>query len=292
MHPLAALLFSIVLITGVQAGLSKEVVFKGQTQFDALLETARAENWRQLPIGERTGRVGLALVGTPYKSHTLEIDDHIEAPSVNFLGLDCWTFFEISLAFARMLELPAHEQTPDGLLRMIELDRYRNGKCTGSYLSRLHYLEDWIQDNQRRGLLEDITRDLGGAKKMNHVACEMTHGWKQYRYLTANPGLLPELARQEQRISELTVYYIPKAKVPKIEPKLRTGDIISVCSADGNYLGTSHVGLAFRDQAGALRFMHASAPKNYGRVIVDSRLSTYLNKFRSHKGIFVARPLK
>jgi hypothetical protein len=38
--------------------------------------------------------------------------------------------------------------------------------------------------------------------------------------------------------------------------------------------------------------MHASHPRNAGKVIVDSRLSTYLNRFRTTAGIMVARPLK
>src|ERR1043166_2798673 len=80
-----------------------DTVFKGRDRFDALVHRAEAENWCTLPIGERTATVGRALCGTPYKSFTLEIDDRVEAPSVNLTGLDCWTFFETSLALARML---------------------------------------------------------------------------------------------------------------------------------------------------------------------------------------------
>lgn len=274
------------------AALPLSVVFQGKTKFEALLKRAEAEQWEKLPIGERVGTVGHALVGTPYKSHTLEIDDQIEAPSVNFNGLDCWTFFETSLAFARLLDLPPEKRTPEEMLRFIELDRYRDGKCTGNYLSRLHYLEDWIFDNAQRGLVKDVTRELGGAKRMNHVAREMTAGWRQYRYLKANPKLLPQLAKQEERITELPVYYIPNSQVARIESKLQTGDIISICSADGPYLGTSHVGLAYRDNNGVLRFMHASSPQNHGKVVVDRRLSDYLKFYTTNRGMFVARPLK
>src|SRR6266496_5155843 len=78
-----------------------------------------------LPIGERTAAAGLALVGTRYKHFTLEIDNRIESPSVNFQGMDCWTFFEIALSFARMLNEPESNWTPERLLYYIELDRYR-----------------------------------------------------------------------------------------------------------------------------------------------------------------------
>ncbi|MEM6600950.1 MAG: N-acetylmuramoyl-L-alanine amidase-like domain-containing protein [Verrucomicrobiota bacterium] len=273
--------------------LSFSTVFKGTAQFDKLKKTAYANHWAELPIGKRTVAVGKALVGTPYESFTLEIDDHIEAPSVNLLGLDCWTFFEISLAFARMLDDPKEQHTPQRLLHYIELDRYRDGKCDGQYLSRLHYLEDWLWDNHQRQLVRDITKDLGGIRAPVR-AKEMTIGWKGYRYLRNNTELIPQLAKHEKRIEQLPTYYIPRQRVRQIEDKLQDGDIIGVFSKAANgKVSTSHVGLAYRDSAGVLRFMHATTQKDYGRqVAIDSRLSSYINRFSHQAGILVARPLR
>src|SRR3989454_12711586 len=78
-------------------------VFKGQDQFNRLVAKAKAENWKALSIGDRAAAVGKTLVGTRYKHFTLEIDNRGESPSVNFLGKDCWTFFETALRFRRML---------------------------------------------------------------------------------------------------------------------------------------------------------------------------------------------
>jgi hypothetical protein len=272
--------------------LSFGTVFKGRDQFDHLVQEARAQNWKSLPIGERTAAVGRAMVGTPYKSYTLEIDDRIEAPSANFYGMDCWTFFENALGFARMLHDPEDSWTPEQFLHYVELDRYRGGHCTGAYLSRLHYLEDWLADNDRRGLVDDLTRELGGVS-VNHAAHEMTYGWRHYRYLKANPRLLEPLGEMEARVSARPLYQIPKDKVARIEPKLKSGDIIGIISRDrpGLY-STSHVGLAYRTNDGVLHFMHASSPHNYGKVVVDARLSSYLARYRSDTGILVARPLK
>ncbi len=266
-------------------------VFKGQDQFNRLVAKAKSENWKSLPIGERTAAVGQALTGTRYQSYTLEIDDHVEAPSVTFKGLDCWTFFEVSLAFARMLDEPEADWTPETMLHYIELDRYRGGTCDGNYLSRLHYLEDWLYDNNRRGNVEDITRTLGGVS-VPHAAHEMTVGRRHYRYLVHNPSLLGPLGQMEASVSSRALYQIPKNRVARIEPKLKTGDIIGIVSHDGRLYSTSHVGLALRSNDGVLHFMHASAPYNYGHVVVDVRLSDYLNKYRSDSGILVARPLK
>ena len=267
-------------------------IFRGQDQFNRLVAKAKAGNWKALPIGERTAAVGQALVGTRYKHFTLEIDNRIESPSVNFQGMDCWTFFEIALGFARMLNQPESNWTPERLLYYVEMDRYRSGQCTGEYLSRLHYLEDWLYDNDRRGLVEDMTRQLGG-QSVPHSAREMSAGWRHYRYLAANRSLLGPLARMEANVSSRPLYEIPKSKVAGIEPKLRSGDVIGIISRDrSGVYSTAHVGLALRKSDGVLHFMHASSPSNYGRVIVDDELSKYLYRYRSDSGILVARPLR
>src|SRR5213596_3575764 len=278
----------------VQSPLPFSTVVKGQDQFNQLVSKAKAGNWSSLPIGERTAVVGQALTGTRYKHFTLEIDNRIESPSVNFQGMDCWTFFEIALSFARMLNEPESNWTPERLLHYIELDRYRGGECTGEYLSRLHYLEDWLYDNDRRGLVEDLTRSLGGAN-VPHSAREMTNGWRHYRYLVHNRSLLGPLARMEANVSSRSLYEIPKHRVAAIESRLRSGDIIGIVSRDGratSLRATSHVGLALRTADGTLHFMHASAPHNYGRVVIDTRLSSYLYRYSADTGILVARPLR
>ncbi|MDQ6654826.1 MAG: DUF1460 domain-containing protein [Verrucomicrobiota bacterium] len=287
----ASLLFCLVSSAVSAASLPFPTVFKGRDQFDRLVSEARTNNWPALPIGERTAAVGQAMVGTPYKSFTLEIDDRIESPSVNFGGQDCWTFFENALAFARMIEEPAENWTPERMLHYIELDRYRGGQCTGDYLSRLHYLEDWLADNDRRGLVKNLTRSLGGVS-VPHAAQEMTKGWKGYRYLRANRSLMGPLRQMENRVSQQKLLQIPKSRVAAIEPKLQSGDIIGIVAHDGRLFGTAHVGLALRTGDGVLHFMHASSPRNYGKVVIDSELSQYLYRYSSDTGILVARPTR
>ena len=286
---LIAFLFSIACL---RAELPMSVCFKGEERFYQLIEKLKphAEKLRQTSIGERTAYIGRWLVGTPYKGYTLEIDDRIEAPSVNMLGLDCWTFFETALGIARMVAEPVENWTPATLLKYIEKDRYWGGDCTGDYLSRLHYLEDWLRDNDRRGLVQDLTRSLGGTGVSNS-ATEMTNNWKSYRYMRNNPALRSGIAKLETRLRNTPLVMIPKSKVPSIESQIQSGDVIGIISRDGSAYGTSHVGLALRKD-GVLHFMHASAPRNYGKVVIDSRLSEYLNRFKTHAGILVARPLK
>lgn len=276
-----------------QAGglrLPLDTVFKGEDSFQQIVTKARAEKWRELPIGERVAAFAREFKGVPYTSFTLEIDDHIESPSANLVGLDCWTFFEISLGLARMIEAEKASYTPADLLAQIEFTRYRAGVCHGDYLDRIHYLAEWFFENEARGTCDDITRDLAGAQLMTGRQCrEMTVLWKSYRYLKNNPELRPLMAKSEAEVSALPVYYIPKSKVAAIEPKLQNGDVLGiVTNQQGGFC--SHVGLAIRTDDGVMRIMHASS--NYKRVVIDKSVSEYLNSFKYHAGIIVGRPLE
>ena len=269
--------------------LPMEVIFKGGEKFQRLVKQAQSENWAALPIGERTARVGKALLGTPYVNYTLEIHDHIESPSVNFQGLDCWTFYEVSVAFARMLRMNPGDYTPENLLSLVELERYRNGRCDGGYLSRMHFLEEVFADNETRGLSLNPTRDLGGEPLQREIR-EMTSAWKSYRYLRSNPALLPEMGRIQEKVSALPVHHIPKDQVASIEKYIHTGDIIAITCRDSSAY-TSHVGIAVR-KADGTHLMHATSRRDKGRkVVLDCRISDYLQRSDDHFGIVIYRPL-
>ena len=269
--------------------LPRSVTFKGETTYKEIVRKAKAGGWHRLPMGERLARFAKEMHGTAYKGFTLEIHDHVESPSVNLWGLDCWTFFEIAFGMARMVEGGKYSEDPGALLKQIEHTRYRGGECRGHYLDRLHYLAEWFHDNNRRKTINDITRAVGGAKRIYGRQCrEMTLLWKSYRYLRNNPSYLKPMGVIEKRVSALPVYYIPKAKVRSLESKLRNGDIVGIVT---KYQGgfCSHVGIIYRTGDGKARFMHAST--TYKKVVIDKTISGYLNSFSKHAGIMVARPL-
>jgi hypothetical protein len=286
---LAALLITFATGAPAKEQLPQKVTFKGKEKFDLLVNRAVKENWRALPMGERVAKFGYALRGTPYVGFTLEIDDHVESPSANFNGLDCWSFFEVSLGLARMIEVPKPAYTPSDLLAEIEWTRYRGGLCTGYYLDRIHYLAEWWYDNEARGNVARVTRDVGPTIPLVDRKCaEMTILWKSYRYLKNDRSMLPEMGRIEAREGSLPFRYIPKDKVKDAEKNIQTGDIIGIVTkASGGHC--SHVGLAYRTEDGVCHFLHAS--RNYKKVVVDKSISGYLNDFKLHAGIIVARPL-
>ena len=260
--------------------------FTGQTKFESIVRKAVAGQWATLPIGERMVKTAMELEGIPYTSYTLEIDDYIESPSVNFHGMDCWTFFEICLGFSRMLNIPKDTYHPKDLLDQIESTRYRHGKCHGNYLDRIHYLAEWYVDNEKRGNIVDLTKTFPHTRIYNRCE-EMSLLWQSYRYLKHSPQLRTQMAKQEERLTRMPVYMIPKHKVSSIESRMQDGDIIGIARADdGSYC--SHVGIIIKDNEGKSRFMHAS--RTHKKIIVDSSISEYLDRYKKHVGILIARP--
>ena len=264
-------------------------VFQGEEKFHAILAKAERENWRALPLGERTIRAAREMVGTPYVNYTLEVDDRIESPVANFKGMDCWTYYENALALARMLRFKPAPYQPQDLLHMVEIERYRDGICTGGYLSRMHHLEEVFHDNQRRGYATNITSRLPGAQRLQRQIREMTVQWKAYRYLRTNPSLVGPMGRIEAQVSNLPVYHVPKSKVREAEKYLQNGDICAItCTHPGGY--TSHVGLIVRLKDRAY-FTHATSDREKGRmVVIDCPITDYVTRGSKHAGIIICRP--
>ena len=264
-------------------------VFKGESKFHALVAKAERGNWRSLPLGERTVRVAREMVGTPYVNYTLEVDDKTESPVVNLKAMDCWTYYENALGFARMLHHQPPPYKPAHLLHMIEIERYRNGVCTGCYLSRMHHLEEVFYDNQKRGYATNITPRLPGAVRVQREIREMTVQWKNYRYLSANPSLIEPMGQIESQVSRLPVYHLPKSKVRAAEAYLQNGDVCAIIT-HGPFGYTSHVGLIMRMNNRAY-FAHATSDRDKGRMtIIDRPITDYLNSTAKHAGIVVSRP--
>jgi hypothetical protein len=264
-------------------------VFQGESKFYAIIAKAERENWRALPIGQRTILVGRELVGTPYANYTLEVDDRTESPVANLKAMDCWTYYENALAIARMLRYKPGPYKPTDLLHMVEIERYRDGVCTGSYLSRMHHLEEVFANNQSRGYATNITSRIPGAVRLRREIHEMTVQWKNYRYLRSNPSLIKPMGKIEAQVSRLPVYHIPKSKVRAAENYLQNGDICAITSTDTSGY-TSHVGLIIRLKNRAY-FTHATSDRDKGRmVIIDRPITDYLNGSSGHAGIVICRP--
>jgi len=257
----------------------------GREVLERLLGLARERAWRTLPIGERIGAIGLALLHTPYVAATLEGGDGREACAVDLRGLDCVTFFEAALGFARMLKTGG--RTPRALLEQVRFTRYRGGRLSG-YASRLHYTSDWLADNASKGVVRLVTRELPGAARLEKRVNFMSTHPAAYPALAADPTLVRAIARIEDRISGRPLVYVPKDKIGEAQALLMTGDIVGfTTSLDG--LDCAHAGLCYRDEQGRVRLLHASTTAR--EVTLDDELTAYLARVPAHTGVMVARPL-
>jgi hypothetical protein len=260
--------------------------FTGKDILARLTKTAKENKWKQRPIAELIGKMGMELRGTPYTRSTLEINDQHEACTVNLRGLDCGTYCESALALARMIK--RGETAPGALLSQIALTRYRGGHLT-DYTSRLHYTIDWFWDNEQKGIVKMLTDLLSGAERLTKPIDFMSTHVEIYKQLQSNAAFIKKMADVEAQMHARTMFWLPKDKVQAIEGQLRTGDIVGITTSVAG-LDCSHTGLCYRDEQGVLRLLHASVTKK--QVTLDRQLSAYLAGNAEQTGIMVVRPME
>lgn len=221
------------------------------------------------------------FLGVPYVGKTLEYEP--ERLIVNLREMDCMTFVENVLALAEA----SASGTPSWQIYLEKLQqiRYRDGKIE-DYTSRLHYTSDWIYENEKKGLIADITKEIDGVPLAMDVSFVSTHP-ESYMQLQSHPEYIAVMAKKEKEINSRQYYYIPKEEIDKREAQIRTGDIVCfVTSIKG--LDISHVGIVHKE-GDKMTFIHASSGKK--RVIINEEsLQDYVLGIKKSKGIMVLRP--
>lgn len=162
------------------------------------------------------------------------------------------------------------------------------------YADRLHYATEWVYHAEALGLLEDISKALGGVR---------TH--RTFSFMSRHPASYPALAdagkdpvaaedlriirdEVEPRLSRQPFIYIPKDKVAGIQGQIRPGDII-LFTTGVEGLDVSHMAIAVRREDGKVGFIHASSAAK--KVVVDPKtIAEYVLSRSSVTGIKVVRP--
>ncbi len=251
---------------------------------------AASERLDTLPLGDAMARLGRTFVGTAYVPQTLEVEGP-EGLVINFRGLDCVTFVENVLALSRFVrEYPpallgdraAAEAAYAALLTEI---RYRDGVLSG-YPSRLHYFTDWIADNDRRGLVRDITAELGGVRDREPIDFMTTHT-DAYRQL-ADSANVTRVRQAERRLSAAGRDFIPQDAIEAAAAGIRDGDVIAATSTVPG-LDVAHTGLALWVD-GTLRLMHAPLVGDSVQIS-EITLAERIRGIGGQDGIIVARPV-
>jgi hypothetical protein len=250
--------------------------------FNATMEWAKAERLDTFPIGQIVARVGRRFVGKPYVPKTLDPPGP-ERLIVNLRTFDCVTFVESSLALARIIK-NGDDEFGD-FVDQLRTVRYRDG-IGASYADRLHYFSEWIAVNTEKGIVRDITREIGGVPDSTHIDFMSTHA-DLYRQLE-DSATVRQIREQEAILSAKPRYYIPEDSIAVVAGKIQDGDIIAATSTVPG-LDIAHTGLALWVE-GKLHLMHAPL---IGTVVEISKLplGDRIQGIEGQDGIMVARPL-
>lgn len=225
-------------------------------------------------------QVAESFIDKQYKAQTLEVPG--EPLVVNLDGVDCTTFVEYVVAAMISGREPAANDAE--FCKALEQLRYRDGVRNG-YLSRLHYSSDWIGNNVKMGILDEVTDEYSTTMGMKRLDFMTTH-YPSYPALSADRALIEELRVIEDSISNEPYYYIPAHKVPEVAHKLNDGDIVLFMTAIEG-LDFTHMGFVYKED-GHTKLLHAST--RYNKVCVDPDfLADYVINNRRCTGIRVMR---
>lgn len=228
--------------------------------------------------------VAVRFLGVPYVAGVLESEGE-ERLIVDAARLDCTTFVELSVA-----EWLASKSDNLSFEQHVQALRYRDGVVDG-YLSRLHYFTDWMAENAKRGVWQELVPASADAHLW--VTDTLSLGFmsshpQSYPYLKAHSWAVDSMRALESRYASWQVSYIDKSflNLPPEQLPIRDGDILAlVTTVDG--LDVTHLGFAVWKED-VLHLMHASM--SHGRVVVDERsLYDYLLTRKSCPGVRVVR---
>lgn len=245
-----------------------------------------AHGIHKLPIGERTARVALEFLGTPYVGGTLDRDPTQEICTVVLDGLDCVTLFETSLAIARIVPKPG-PLTIEAIRTEVQKTRYRNGKVT-DYSSRIHYTSEWFLENSRHGRVVNLMTEGNGTVPYKRTTNFMTANPSKYPALVHNPELISLLRGHETKLNALPRRYFPLSNINPAQLKLlKTGDIVGICTSV-NGLDCSHTGLIVVSPDGTRQLLHASSSQK--KVVLSPSFEQYLRSNSGVIGYMAVRP--
>jgi len=233
-------------------------------------------------FGDLIVRVGQKKLAVPYENKVTPAAP--EVLRVTLKTLQCMSFVESSLSVSRCV----WQATPDAacFLREITSLRYRDGRIDG-YASRLHYFEEWLADNARRGHLSLLTQGLGGTAKQQVTDYMSTHAPLYPALAVADD--LAAIRAVEKRLSGETYWIMPRDKVAAIEPQLQSGDVLAFLGNEPGLL-VAHTGLVLKD-AGKVHILHASSSPHKKVMITAGDIAEYLHRQANRTGLMVARPL-
>lgn len=233
-------------------------------------------------ISDLIASTALFFIDRPYVASTLD-ENSTEVLTINLHEFDCTTFVENCIALSKVIK--SGDFSFSNYCNVLTSMRYRNGKIDG-YTSRLHYTSDWIYQNERNGLLKNISLNLNGNQIEKGINFMSNHS-KLYKHLNNNQENLDRIKTVENEISQRNNYkIIPLQNIKTISNNIIDGEIIIFATNIGG-LDYSHIGIAYHKD-NKLRFIHASSMAK--KVIIETKsLIDYCNSSKQCSGISVLR---
>ena len=249
--------------------------------FNSLKQIAKNLRFDSLTPEDQIIETGKLFLQTPYVGGTLDKNEREELV-INLHQLDCTTYLENVLAFSQSLRL-ANTDISD-FYKKLKYIRYRNGKLK-DYTSRLHYFSDWIIDNEKKGLVTNISQQIGGEPYQKTINFMSSH-ISSYPALVKDSSLIKKIKETEKRLNSQQHFYIPESNIQQLEDKIHDGDFIAITTKIKG-LDVSHTGIAIHLNE-RLHLIHASS-KAKKVVISDLPLAEMIQKNSLQSGIIVTR---
>ncbi|MDR1743621.1 MAG: DUF1460 domain-containing protein [Dysgonamonadaceae bacterium] len=236
--------------------------------------------YKTRPDAEVLEKTAAFFIGTPYVAHTLDLSE-TEQLTVNLRELDCFTYVEnvIALSQTAVSENPTFECFIENLQNI----RYRGG-IVEDFSSRLHYASDWAFENEKRGLLTDISKKLGGLRETKPINFMSAHR-SSYMQLKTDDAMLAKIKELEKRINDRGgFYYLPKEKIAVAAGKIPKMAVVGFAT-DIEGLDITHLGFVWRKN-GRVGFIHASSKAM--KVTIDTEsISSYCLSRKSCTGVML-----
>lgn len=253
--------------------------FKDQEKYQRVIQNTKTANLDQTSAGRLIQQIAEQFLGSEYKAGLLDKSPY-ETLVISLQQFDCLLFIETIMAIAHNIN--QQEYGYQAFSNSIENQRYRNGKMNG-YCSRLHYFSDWIIDNQRRGNLRNITKELGGIDTVKKLNFMTTHR-NSYSNLSKSDANFKCITSVENSLSD-RFNYIPTNNIREVYSQLQPGDIVGVATNIAG-LDFTHTGFVYHQPNGEIGLIHASPA---GEVVIAQDLQTYISNVNNAIGIVVSR---
>ena len=219
-----------------------------------------------------------SMIGIPYCGGTLDVNENESL----VVRTDSYVETVLAMYLASKIEYGGYNDFKKALTKI----RYRDGVIKG-YSSRLHYFSDWVTDNEKKGILYEVTSRSNHSQR--HFSINyMTKHSVLYRHLKGDSLSVNEMLRIEEKWKNYDMPYIPKEFLKTYDNNIDicNGDILALTTnIDG--LDVLHLGFAIWVD-GNIHLLHASSL--YGRVVIDRMsLYEYLKDRKKHTGVRVIR---